>query len=179
MKIKSLTIFCSSSNNLDQKFLNLAEEIGNFLGQKKISIIYGGGNTGLMGKVSNVALKQGAKVIGIIPDFLKKGENINYDISKTIVVKTMSERKKILFEKGDAFLILPGGSGTIEEATEVISWKILGLHSKPIIIFNYNNYWKSLFALYDNAKNLNFGNKNLQSISLNVTTLKEFRSLFD
>jgi len=78
MKIKSLTIFCSSSNNLDQKFLNLAEEIGIFLGQKKISIIYGGGNTGLMGKVSNVALKQGAKVIGIIPDFLKKGENINY-----------------------------------------------------------------------------------------------------
>ena len=132
-----------------------------------------------MGKVSNVALKQGAKVIGIIPDFLKKGENINYNISQTIIVQTMSERKKILFEKGDAFLILPGGSGTIEEATEVISWKILGLHSKPIIIFNYNNYWKSLFALYDNAKNLNFGNKNLQSISLNVTTLKEFKSLFN
>ena len=179
MKIKSLTIFCSSSNNLDQKFLNLAEEIGNFLGQKKISIIYGGGNTGLMGKVSNVALKQGGKVIGIIPDFLKKGENINYNISQTIIVQTMSERKKILFEKGDAFLILPGGSGTIEEATEVISWKILGLHNKPIIIFNFQNYWQSLFDIYENAKKLNFGNRNLQSISINVKTLSEFKSFFN
>ena len=179
MKIKSLTIYCSSSNNLDQKFLNLAEEIGIFLGQKKISIIYGGGNTGLMGKVSNVALKQGAKVIGIIPDFLKKGENINYNISQTIIVQTMSERKKILFEKGDAFLILPGGSGTIEEATEVISWKILGLHNKPIIIFNFQNYWQSLFDIYENAKKLNFGNRNLQSISINVKTLSEFKSFFN
>ena len=179
MKIKSLTIYCSSSNNLDQKFLNLAEEIGNFLGQKKISIIYGGGNTGLMGKVSNVALKQGAKVIGIIPDFLKKGENINYNISQTIIVQTMSERKRILFEKGDAFLILPGGSGTIEEATEVISWKILGLHNKPIIIFNFQNYWQSLFDIYENAKKLNFGNRNLQSISINVKTLSEFKSFFN
>ena len=179
MKIKSLTIYCSSSKNLDQKFYILAEKIGFFLGQKKISIIYGGGNIGLMGKVSNAALKRGSKVIGIIPKFLKKGENINYNISQTIVVQTMSERKKMLFEKGDAFLILPGGSGTIEEATEIISWKILGLHNKPIIIFNYNQYWQSLFDIYDNAKKLNFSNKNLQSISINVNTLTEFKSLFN
>jgi len=179
MKIKSLTIYCSSSNNLEQKFLDLAEEIGIFLGQKKVSIIYGGGNIGLMGKVSNLAIKNGSTVIGIIPEFLKKNENINYNISKTIVVKTMSERKKILFEKGDAFLVLPGGSGTIEEATEVISWKILGLHNKPIIIFNFENYWKSLFDIYENSKKLNFGNKNLQSISINVKTLSEFKSIFN
>ena len=178
MKIKSLTIYCSSSNNLNQQFYDLGEEIGFFLGQKKISIIYGGGNIGLMGKVSNIALKQGSRVIGIIPDFLKKGENINYNISETIVVKTMSERKKILFEKGDAFLILPGGSGTIEEATEVISWKFLGLHNKPIIIFNFQKYWKSLFDMYDEAKKLNFGNKNLQSICKTVKTFEEFSLLF-
>ena len=176
MKIKSLTIYCSSSNNLDKKFYDLGEKIGVFLGQKKISIVYGGGNTGLMGKVSNTALQHGSKVVGIIPKFLKKAENINYNISKTIVVQTMSERKKILYEKGDAFLILPGGSGTIEEATEIISWKILGLHNKPIIIFNFKNYWKTLFEIYNNAKKLNFGNKNLQSISINVKTLSEFKS---
>ena len=103
-----------------------------------------------MGKLSNVALKNGSNVIGVIPEFLKIGENLNLDISKTIIVKTMSQRKKILFEKGDAFLILPGGSGTIEEATEVISWKILGVHKKPIIIFNFENYWNSMIEMYNN-----------------------------
>ena len=91
----------------------------------------------------------------------------------------MSERKKLLFEKGDAFLILPGGSGTIEEATEIISWKILGLHNKPIILFNFENYWKSLIEMYNNAKKLNFGNKNLQSITINIKTITEFKSLFN
>ncbi len=129
-----------------------------------------------MGIVSNTALKNGSKVVGIIPKFLKKAENINYNISETIIVETMSERKKLLFDKGEAFLILPGGSGTIEEATEIISWKILGLHNKPIIIFNFKNYWKTLFEIYNNAKKLNFGNKYLQSISINVKTLSEFKS---
>ena len=178
MKIKSLTIYCSSSEKLDQKFYNLSEKLGIFLGQKQINIIYGGGNTGLMGKLSNAALKRGAKVIGIIPEFLKKGENINLNISKTIIVKTMAQRKKILFEKGDAFLILPGGSGTIEEATEVISWKILGIHNKPIIIFNFENYWNSMIEMYNNAKKNKFGDKNLQSIYKIVKTFEEFSLLF-
>tara|TARA_Y100000590_G_scaffold467674_1_gene647411 strand:- start:1220 stop:1768 length:549 start_codon:yes stop_codon:yes gene_type:complete len=179
MNIKSLTIYCSSSNNLNLKYYRLAEKIGFFLGSKKITIIYGGGKTGLMGKVSISAFNQGSKVIGIIPKFLKKTENVNYNISKTIIVKTMAERKKILFEKGDAFLILPGGSGTIEEATEIISWKYLGLHKKPIIIFNYQNYWKYLFDMYNNTKKLKFGNKNLQDISINVKKISEFKKLFN
>ncbi len=178
MKIKSLTIYCSSSKKLDKKFYNLTEKIGIFLGQKQITIIYGGGNIGLMGKLSNAALKMGANVIGVIPEFLKKGENINLDISKTIIVKTMSQRKKILFEKADAFLILPGGSGTIEEAAEVISWKFLGIHNKPIIIFNFDNYWNSMIEMYDNAKKNKFGDKNLQSIFRTVKTFEEFSLLF-
>ena len=178
MKIKSLTIYCSSSEKLDQKFYDLTECIGFFLAQNQITIVYGGGNIGLMGKVSNAALKKGANVIGIIPEFLKKGENLNLDISKTIIVKTMAQRKKILFEKGDAFLILPGGSGTIEEATEVISWKILGIHKKPIIIFNFENYWNSMIEMYTNAKKNKFGHKNLQSVCKIVKTFEEFSFLF-
>tara|TARA_Y100000590_G_scaffold453148_1_gene597638 strand:- start:1157 stop:1696 length:540 start_codon:yes stop_codon:yes gene_type:complete len=178
MKIKSLTIYCSSSNNLNKKFYNICEKIAIFLAQKKISIIYGGGNIGMMGKISNLAIKRHAKVIGIIPEFLKKGENINKKISKIIVVKTMSERKKKLFNKGDAFLILPGGSGTIEEATEIISWKVLGIHNKPIIIFNYRNYWKPLLEMYEKSKKLNFSKNNLQSTFINVKTFSEFKSLF-
>ena len=178
MYIKSLTIYCSSSEKLDQKFYDLAEKIGFFLGQNQITIIYGGGNVGLMGKLSNVALKKGSNVIGVIPEFLKIGENLNLDISKTIIVKTMSQRKKILFEKGDAFLILPGGSGTIEEATEVISWKILGVHKKPIIILNFENYWNAMIEMYNNAKKNKFGDKNLQSVCKIVKTFEEFSLLF-
>ena len=178
MDIKSLTIYCSSSEKLDQKFYDLSVKIGNFLGQNQINIIYGGGNIGLMGKLSNAALKKGANVLGVIPEFLKKGENLNLNISQTIIVKTMAERKKILFEKGDAFLILPGGSGTIEEATEVISWKILGIHNKPIIIFNFENYWNSMIEMYDYAKNNKFGYKNLQSVCKIVKTFEEFSLLF-
>ena len=90
----------------------------------------------------------------------------------------MSERKRILYEKGDAFLILPGGSGTIEEATEVISWKILGVHKKPIIIFNFENYWNSMIEMYNNAKKSKFGDKNLQSVCKIVKTFEEFSLLF-
>ena len=88
------------------------------------------------------------------------------------------QEQKILFEKGDAFLILPGGSGTIEEATEVISWKILGIHKKPIIIFNFENYWNSMIEMYNNAKKNKFGDKNLQSVCITVKTFEEFSLLF-
>ena len=99
MDIKSLTIYCSSSEKLDQKFYDLAEKIGFFLSKNQITIIYGGGNNGLMGKLSNAALKKGSNVIGVIPEFLTTGENLNLDISKTIIVKTMSQRKKYYLKK--------------------------------------------------------------------------------
>ena len=136
MKIKSLTIYCSSSDFLDIEYYKLAEKIANFLSKRKIRIIYGGGKVGIMGKISNIANKNKGEVIGIMPKFLATKEKINKSISKTIIVKSMSERKKKLFELGDAFLILPGGSGTIEEATEIISWSILNIHRKPIILYN-------------------------------------------
>ncbi|PPR46932.1 MAG: Cytokinin riboside 5'-monophosphate phosphoribohydrolase [Alphaproteobacteria bacterium MarineAlpha5_Bin9] len=178
MKIKSLTIYCSSSNFLNKKYYDISKKIGAFLGEKNIKIIYGGGKAGIMGCISKSAYKNGSKVIGIIPKFLEKKENINYNITKTIIVNEMSRRKKLLFEKSDSILILPGGSGTIEEATEIISWKFLGIHNKPIIIFNYLNYWKELINLYKKSKNHNFGNKNLQSICIIVNNFKEFKEIF-
>ena len=178
MNLKSLTIFCSSSNLLDQKYYNLAEQIGKFLSNSKISIIYGGGKVGMMGKLSHSAINSGGKVIGIIPKFLSSIEIIDSNITKTIIVKNMSERKKKLFEMGHGFLILPGGSGTIEEATEIISWLILGLHNKPIIIFNFENYWDPMIQMYDNALKNKFGDKNLQSICKTVKTFEEFSLLF-
>ena len=178
MDIKSLTIYCSSSNLLEQKYYNLAYQIGEFLGKKQISVIYGGGKVGMMGKISKSAMNTGSKVIGIIPQFLNSKEIIDLNISETIIVKNMRERKQKLFELGDAFLILPGGSGTIEEATEIISWLILELHNKPIIIFNFENYWNSMIQMYDNAIKNKFGNNNLQSICKIIKTFEEFSLLF-
>ena len=182
MEIKSLTIYCASSNNLDKKYYDLSIQIGEFLGKKNIKIIYGGGSIGMMGHISRSSMKVGGKVVGVIPKFLDKKEIINNDITETIIVKNMSERKEKLFQLGDSFLILPGGSGTIEEATEIISWKFLGIHKKNIIIFNFDNYWLPLMDMYKKAEENNFGNKflntNLQSICDNINSFEEFVSLF-
>ena len=178
MIIKSLTIYCSSSNNLDIEFYDLAKNLGKFMAKKSIKVIYGGGSIGLMGELSKSAYSSGGEVIGIIPDFLVNKEIQNNQITETIVVKNMHDRKKKLFELGDGFLILPGGSGTVEEATEVISWKFLGLHDKNIIIFNFNEYWNEFINIYDKAKERNFSNKNLQDICKTVSTFQEFKLLF-
>ena len=178
MRIKSLTIYCSSSKNLKSDFYDLANDLGIFLANKSIKIIYGAGNIGLMGSISNASISAGGEVMGIIPKFLINIENKNEKITKTLIVDNMSDRKKKLFELGDAFLILPGGSGTIEEATEIISWKFLGLHNKDIIIFNYKNYWDNLIKLYNQSKEKKFSNKNLQDICLSINTLDEFKNLF-
>ena len=178
MNIKSLTIYCSSSNKLTSDYYHLSHELGVYLAKKSIKIIYGGGESGMMGKISKSAYSSGGEVVGIIPKFLATEVSINTNISKTIVVKDMSERKKKLFQMGDSFLILPGGPGTIEEATEIISWKLLGIHSKEIIIFNFNKYWDPFIEMYDNSKNKEFGNKNLQNISKHVRTMQQFKKLF-
>ena len=178
MDIKSLTIYCSSSNLLDQKYYDLAGQIGKFLSNKNISIIYGGGKVGMMGKISHSAMNSHGKVIGIIPKFLNSKEIIDYNVSETIIVKDMKERKEKLFELGNAFLILPGGAGTIEEGTEVISWLNLELHNKPIIIFNFENYWDSMIQMYDHTVKNRFGDKNLQSMCKIIKTFDEFSNLF-
>ena len=178
MSIKSLTIYCSSSDKLKQNYYELADQIGAFLAKKQISIIYGGGKKGIMGKISNSAMDAGGEVIGVIPKILAKKEKINNKTTRTIIVENMTTRKKILFNMGDAYLILPGGSGTIEEATEVISWKILGLHNKKIIIFNLNNFWDPLIEMYKKAKIEKFGNKNLQNICIHIKTIEQFTNHF-
>ena len=178
MRIKSLTIYCSSSKTLDKEYYNLGKQIGIFLAKKSIKIIYGGGNSGVMGKISKSSFDEGGDVTGKIPRFLADKQKSKTKISKNIIVRDMSERKKKLFSLGDAFLIFPGGPGTIEEATEIISWKLLGLHKKEIIIFNYKGYWNDLYKLYNNCKVKKFTNKNLQNISKHVNDLEQFTKIF-
>ena len=177
MNIKSLTIFCSSSNNLEPIYYEISKKITEIIAEHNFSIIYGGGQVGLMGIVAKNALKLGIKVTGIIPEFLNSKEIMFNEITKLKVVKDMSHRKKLLYELGDAFIALPGGTGTIEEITEVISWKVLGIHNKPIIFYNIKNFWNPLIKQFDYINKNNFGNINLQTIFQTIDTPKQFNEI--
>lgn len=121
--------------------------LGELLAQEGIAMVYGGGGVGLMGLVANAALKAGGKVVGVIPRFLLQREAGHPALTETVVVETMHERKLAMFERSDAFVVLPGGIGTLEELFEVLSWRTLGLHTKPIVIVDQGGYWSPLAAL--------------------------------
>ena len=130
-----------------------------------------------MGALSNSVKSNGGYVVGIIPIFLKNSENLNMNIDEVITVKNMATRKKILLKKGDAIMALPGGPGTLEEITEIISWSNLGLHSKPIILFNYNNFWNQLINTYKKMFKEKFINKNDNELFYIVTSFNKFKNL--
>lgn len=112
-----------------------------------ITLVYGGGGVGLMGLMANAALDSGGQVVGIIPQFLLQREAGHPALTQTVVVETMHERKLQMFERSDGFVVLPGGIGTLEELFEVLSWRTLGLHTKPIVIVDQDGYWAPLAAL--------------------------------
>lgn len=176
--IKSLTIYCASSSKIDKKYINLGNKIGEIIAKNNINLTYGGGNNGLMGVISNSVKLNGGYVTGIIPRFLVSTENLNTKIDKIIKVKNMSERKKLLLEKGDAILTLPGGPGTLEEIAEIISWLNLGIHSKPIIIFNYNSFWNKLILLYKQMYKQKFINTKYNNLFYLIDNISQFKKLF-
>ena len=156
----------------------MAEETAEIISNHKIKVIYGGGNVGMMGVIARTLINFKKNVVGIIPKFLIKKEKINIKLTHLKVVKNMSERKENLFNLGDAFLILPGGTGTLEEATEVLSWKILKLHNKPIIFLNFDNYWSPLIKQFERLIKNKFGNKNLQSQFQVIKKPKQLNKIF-
>ena len=155
----------------------MAKEIAETISKYKIKVIYGGGNLGLMGEISRNLIKLKTEVIGIIPKFLIKNEEANIKITHIKIVPNMTKRKENLFKLGDAFLILPGGTGTLEEVIEVLSWKNLKLHNKPIIFFNFDNYWSPLIKQFDKITKNKFGNKNLQNKFQVIRSSKDFNKI--
>jgi uncharacterized protein (TIGR00730 family) len=143
----SICVFCGSRFGTHPAGREVASALGELLAREGIALVYGGGGVGLMGLVANAALKAGGKVVGIIPRFLLQREAGHPALSETVVVETMHERKLKMFERSDAFVVLPGGIGTLEELFEVLSWRTLGLHTKPIVIIDQGGYWQPLAAL--------------------------------
>lgn len=147
---KSVCVFCGASNNVPKQFLEVGKTFGKILAQKQINLVYGGGDCGVMGAVANSSLEHGGHVTGVFPESLRNIENEHQSLSEIIIVNTMHERKQLMFEKSDAFLVFPGGFGTMDEMFEIITWKQLMLHHKPVVIFNYHGYWDPLISLMHN-----------------------------
>lgn len=147
---KSVCVFCGASNNVDKKFLDIGAEFGKLLASRDITLVYGGGDCGVMGAVANSTMKHGGYAIGVFPRSLRNIENEHQSLTEITIVDTMHERKQNMFERSDAFIVFPGGFGTMDEMFEIITWKQLMLHDKPIVIFNYQGYWDPLIALMKN-----------------------------
>ncbi len=138
---KSIAVFCGSKAGKNPMYEQHAFQLGEWLAQNKVDLVYGGGNKGLMGAVANGALAQGGKVIGIIPKALTEFEHQHEGLTELTIVDTMHARKKLLYEKCEAAVILPGGYGTLDEVFEMLTWNQLNLHSRKIFFLNSNGFY--------------------------------------
>ena len=145
----NVCVYCSSSDAIDRRFFGVARELGEALGKRGDTLVYGGGSVGLMGEVARACHAQGGRVVGVIPESLKTEEIAYHNADELIVTETMSERKTLMFTRGDAFIVLPGGFGTLEELAEVIVLKVLKYQDRPIIILNCFGFYDPLIELFD------------------------------
>ena len=145
--LDSICVFCGSSDAADPAFLAAARALGQALAAADLRLVYGGGGVGLMGACAHGAHDAGGRVLGIIPDFLV-GRERALETVEHVIVTNMHERKMMMFERSDGFVILPGGIGTLEEVVELLSWRRLDLHAKPVVFYNPRDFWAPLFALF-------------------------------
>ena len=144
--MKSVSVFCGSSSGTDNTIINEAYDLGKELANQKIKLVYGGAQIGIMGQVAKGVLDHNGKVLGVIPDFLKKKEVVHNGLTELITTQNMHDRKVVMYEKSDGFIILPGGLGTMDEFFEITTWGQIGLHNKPIGILNINGYYDALIT---------------------------------
>jgi len=148
-KVSALCVYCGSSSTVDPRHLGAARETGRQAAIRGIEIVFGGGHVGMMGALADGALAEGGKVTGIIPEILMDREVAHKSVSEMIVVESMHTRKRMMFERSDAFCALPGGMGTLDETFEILTWKQLGLHDRPIVLANLGGYWNTLLTMLD------------------------------
>ena len=145
--IKTVCVYCGSGPGTNPRFIEAASALGKALAENGIRLVFGGGSVGMMGAVASAVLDNGGSVTGIIPDFLTTREHALNRVQETIITPDMHERKRLMFERSDAFVALPGGIGTLEELVEQLTWKQLGRHAKPVLLANIDGFWEPLLAL--------------------------------
>jgi uncharacterized protein (TIGR00730 family) len=155
-KIKTVCVYCGSGPGTNPRFVEAAIALGKILADNGVSLVYGGGSNGLMGAIAKSTLDHGGNVIGIIPEFLISRENAMARVQELIVTPDMHERKRMMFERSDAFVALPGGIGTLEELVEQLTWQQLGRHAKPVLLANIDSFWEPLLALLTHMRATEF-----------------------
>lgn len=171
MSLDAVCVFCGAQNAVPKAHLDMAKDLGHRLANAGRSLVYGGGDCGLMGAVANGVLAEKGKVIGVFPRGLRRIEVEHQGLTKMYVVDTMHERKQIMYDHADVFVILPGGCGTLDEMFEVITWRQLGIHEKPVIIFNHNGYWDPMEKLLENMVTTGFARPETRSFYQFVNTM--------
>lgn len=172
-RLQHLCIFCGSQIGNNPEFRRAAEALGQALAANGTTLVFGGGHVGLMGAAADAALQSGGSVIGVIPEFLKDKELAHPGVKEMIVVPDMHTRKRVMFERSEAFCVLPGGVGTLEEMFEIVSWRQLHRHNKPIIIVNIAGYWSHLLNLLDKIIAADFAHKGHESLVTVVNKVED------
>jgi uncharacterized protein (TIGR00730 family) len=154
--LRTICVYCGSGPGGNPAFVAAARDFGRILAENKVRLVYGGGSIGLMGELATSVLDHGGTVTGIIPDFLTGREQMLQRAQEIIVTRDMHERKRLMFERSDAFVALPGGIGTLEELVEQLTWAQLGRHQKPVLVANIARFWDPLCALLQHMESLAF-----------------------
>jgi hypothetical protein len=155
-QIRTLCVYCGSSGGVDERYRNAAVELGGKLAKAGIELVYGGGHRGLMGLLADAVLADGGRVTGIIPAAMREAEWAHTGLTELLVVDSMHTRKRLMAEKAEAFAILPGGVGTLDETFEILSWRQLRLHDKPVFLVDVAGYWRPLCELLDHIAEAGF-----------------------
>lgn len=146
--LRSVCVYCGSSHSPNPEYASEAKALGHLLAEQRIRLVFGGGRVGLMGVISDACMEKKGRVLGVMTEFLDDFEGGHRDITELRLVPSMHERKRVMFENSEAFVVLPGGLGTLEEAFEILTWKQVGLHSKPIVFLDTQGYWSDLFETF-------------------------------
>ncbi|MFN4089942.1 MAG: TIGR00730 family Rossman fold protein [Alphaproteobacteria bacterium] len=163
MTLRSVCVFCGSRTGDDPAYADAAATLGRLAAARGLTLVYGGGRVGLMGVAADAAIAAGGRVTGIIPGFLKRREVAHAGVALE-VVDSMHTRKARMFDLSDAFLVLPGGIGTLDETMEIVTWRQLGHHDKPVVLVDVKGYWRPLTALLDHVVTQGFAGPSLNDL---------------
>lgn len=155
-QVKTVCVYCGSGSGSNPRFVEAAVALGKVFAENHVRLVYGGGSVGLMGAVAKSVLDHGGSVTGIIPEFLRAKENAMIGVQEMVITPDMHERKRLMFERSDAFVALPGGIGTLEELVEQMTWQQLGRHTKPVLLANIDNFWEPLLSLLTHMRATEF-----------------------
>lgn len=176
MVMRSVCVFCGSRSGARPAYTTAATDLGQMLADQGWRLVYGAGDVGLMGTTARAAHQAGGQTFGVIPVHLMQREVGKRDLSQFVVTENMHERKKVMFMNSDAIVVLPGGAGSLDEFFEVLTWRQLGLHQKPIFLLNTEGYWKPLTGLIDHVIAEGFADDSLRDFIRTVDDLQDLSS---